>query len=56
MLAEWGKTGLGPALNWFKVFSSGLMSEDDTGAHTLLSGFPVLSSPLTHAPPPGAQP
>ncbi|EIW61342.1 alpha/beta-hydrolase [Trametes versicolor FP-101664 SS1] len=29
MLAEWGKTGLGPALNWFKVFSSGLMSEDD---------------------------
>lgn len=44
MLAEWGKTGLGPALNWFKVFSSGLMSEDDKGApHLQLPPWPANS-------------
>ncbi|KAH9894458.1 alpha/beta-hydrolase [Cubamyces lactineus] len=29
MLNEWRKTGLGTALNWYKVMATGLMSKDD---------------------------
>ncbi len=45
MLVEWRKTGLGPALNWFKVFASGLMSEDDKGTRARLSSLPPHPTP-----------
>ena len=50
MLNEWRKTGLGTALNWYKVMATGLMSKDDEGT-PLLSSSPPLLAPYFLYPP-----
>ena len=49
MLNEWRKTGLGTALNWYKVMATGLMSKDDEGT-PLLSSSPPRPPPSVLAP------
>ncbi|KAI0772090.1 alpha/beta-hydrolase [Trametes elegans] len=50
MLAEWRKTGLGAALNWYKVMATGLMSKDDEAVNKdkLALAHPVYFAACAH--------